>query len=75
MKKWNNPEMIDLDVKLTQNPCGKPSPSGVFEPEKPENGYCNLCGHPITHPENFHHNGNHTGKCPHMNEKDGICLH
>ena len=72
MKKWNNPEMIDLDVKLTQDSCGNPDMSGGFD--KPEKDHCNLCGHPITHPEDFHNNGNHNANCLHSTHgENGPC--
>lgn len=29
-----------------------------------EKDHCSHCNHPITHPENFLHPGNHKGWCP-----------
>ena len=58
MKKWNKPEMIDIDVKLTKT-NGVPEMSGGLD----TTATCHECEHPITHPEDFYHNGNHKGWC------------
>lgn len=59
--QWQKPEITDLSVK---NTFGKGNTGNTGE-------NCPLCGHPITHPEDPGHPGNHKGKCPNNNSGTG----
>lgn len=54
-KQWEEPQLTDLNVRNTFG-NGNGNTGDV----------CPTCGHPITHPENFGHPGNHKGGCPNI---------
>ena len=55
MTEWRKPEIVDLDVKFTETLTIDTSGDGKQR--------CPECGHPINHPEDFNHNGNHKDGC------------
>lgn len=66
MKKWNKPEMMDLDTKCTADII--PLSSGTCTPPVPDTPSqitsCPRCGKSLNDPTDFHSQNNHKGQCP-----------
>ena len=70
MKEWKKPEIVDLDVKLTENvPFTTSGGYKVLEPEEPK-PTCDECEKEKIHIANLHTENNHKGWCSHLKQRE-----
>ena len=70
MQEWKKPEIVDLDVKFTENvPFTTSGGSTVPEPEVPK-PTCDECEKELIDLANFHNENNHKGWCSHFKHRE-----
>lgn len=69
MKEWKKPEIVDLDVKFTEEVPFTTS-GGECTPPNPGSPTCDECGKELHDLTNFHNENNHKGWCSHFKHRE-----